>query len=182
MTVDSPAMDLDDGVAGLAARARDGDAAAFDALHRRFARSVHAVLLSRLPPADAEELVQDVFLAAHRRVAGLEDPGAFGPWIHAIARNAATDRIRERARRPSHEPIRDVAARTGDDGELRLRVLSHIQSLPEAYRETLTMRLIDGLTGPEIAAQTGLTPESVRVNLCRGMEMLRDLLRKEGWP
>jgi RNA polymerase sigma-70 factor, ECF subfamily len=45
--------------------------------------------------------------------------------------------------------------------------------LPECYRETLTLRLVEGMTGPEIAAQTGLTPDSVRVNLCRGMKLLR---------
>ena len=42
--------------------------------------------------------------------------------------------------------------------------------------ETLLMRLVEGMTGPEIARQTGLKPESVRVNLCRGMRMLREML------
>ena len=55
-------------------------------------------------------------------------------------------------------------------------ILELIQSLPEAYRETLVMRHVEGMTGPEIAERTGLTPESVRVNLCRGMKMLRELL------
>jgi RNA polymerase sigma-70 factor (ECF subfamily) len=44
------------------------------------------------------------------------------------------------------------------------------------------MRLVEGLSGPEIAELTGLEPGSVRVNLCRGMELLRERLRKEGWP
>ena len=55
-------------------------------------------------------------------------------------------------------------------------VLDLIRRLPEAYRETLIMRLVEGMTGPEIARQTGLTPDSVRVNLCRGMKMLRESL------
>ena len=54
--------------------------------------------------------------------------------------------------------------------------LEAIRKLPEAYRETLIFRLVEGMSGPEIASQTGLTPESVRVNLCRGMKMLRELL------
>jgi len=53
-------------------------------------------------------------------------------------------------------------------------ILELIRSLPEAYRETLVLRLVEGMTGPEIAYRTGLTPESVRVNLCRGMKMLRE--------
>jgi len=48
--------------------------------------------------------------------------------------------------------------------------------LPEAYSETLTLRLIEGMSGQEIADRTGLKPESVRVNLHRGMEMLRQKL------
>ena len=51
-----------------------------------------------------------------------------------------------------------------------------IRDRPEAYRETLLMRLVEGLSGPEIAERTGLTPESVRVNLHRGMKLLRDRL------
>jgi hypothetical protein len=51
--------------------------------------------------------------------------------------------------------------------------------LPEAYREPLILRLVEGMTGPEIATRTGLTPGSVRVNLHRGMQMLRERLGKE---
>ncbi len=61
-------------------------------------------------------------------------------------------------------------------------MLHHVRSLPEAYRETLLLRLVEGLSGPEIAEAVGLTAASVRVNLHRGMELLRPLLSKEGWP
>ena len=54
--------------------------------------------------------------------------------------------------------------------------MSALRSLPEAYRETLMLRLVEGMTGVEIAERTGLKPESVRVNLHRGMEMLRQKL------
>ena len=62
-----------------------------------------------------------------------------------------------------------------------MTVLAAIRRLPEAYRETLVLRLVEGMTGPEIAERTGLTPGSVRVNLHRGMQMLREALgRSEG--
>ena len=51
-----------------------------------------------------------------------------------------------------------------------------IRSLAPAYRETLVLRLVEGLTGPEIAERTGLTPDSVRVNLHRGFKLLREKL------
>jgi len=55
-------------------------------------------------------------------------------------------------------------------------ILAAVRSLPEAYCETLILRLVEGMTGPEIAERTGLTPGSVRVNLHRGMQMLREKL------
>jgi hypothetical protein len=59
-----------------------------------------------------------------------------------------------------------------------LAVLSLIQRLPEAYRETLVLRLVEGMTGPEIAERTGLKPGSVRVNLHRGLQFLREAPRE----
>ena len=56
-------------------------------------------------------------------------------------------------------------------------LLAEVRRLPEAYRETLMMRFVEGMTGPEIAELTGLTPGSVRVNLHRGVELLRARLK-----
>jgi len=54
--------------------------------------------------------------------------------------------------------------------------MATIRTLPDAYRETLVLRLVEGMTGQEIAERTGLTPASVRVNLHRGMKQLRERL------
>ena len=67
-----------------------------------------------------------------------------------------------------------------DSGSTRAEaaeVLRILQDLPEAYRETLAMRLVEGMTGPEIAERTGLKHGSVRVNLSRGMDLLRQRLQ-----
>jgi RNA polymerase sigma factor (sigma-70 family) len=63
-------------------------------------------------------------------------------------------------------------------GELASRILDLIRSLPGAYRETLILRLVEGMTGPEIADRIGITPGSVRVNLHRGMQLLRARLSR----
>lgn len=60
-----------------------------------------------------------------------------------------------------------------------MRILAVIRTLPETYQETLILRLVEGMTGPEIAEQTGLTPESVRVNLHRSMQQIRERLGLE---
>jgi RNA polymerase sigma-70 factor, ECF subfamily len=173
----SPEGEVETAVLG----AQRGEAAALAALYRLFAKSVHGVLLSRLAPEDAQELTQEVFIAVQRRIGDLREPGRFGPWVHSIARNLSISALREEERRRRHEMRAESREERGADGELRLRVLHHLQGLPEAYRETLTMRLVDGMSGPEIAAATGMSHASVRVNLMRGMELLRPLLKNEGW-
>jgi len=67
-----------------------------------------------------------------------------------------------------------------DDGRAEAeRILEAIRELPEAYRETLVLRLVEGMSGPEIAERVGLSPDSVRVNLHRGMKQLREKLGLE---
>ncbi len=165
--------------AGIVRAAQAGDESAFTALYRRYARVVHCILLSRLPANDVEDLVQEVFLTALNKLRSLRDPAAFPGWIAAIARNRATDHLRNRV---PEEELDDEAVAPGTSVSERAeaaRALAAIRSLPDAYRETLTLRLVEGLTGPEIAERTGLAHGSVRVNLHRGMQMLRQALEKE---
>lgn len=156
--------------------ATNGDRGAFGELYVRYARMVHGILLARVPAGDAEDLVQDVFMSAMRQLRGLRTAAAFRGWLAAIARNRAIDYFRS-ARHS--EPLDGMVERKHSAGagtEDAFLVLDLIRKLPEAYQETLIFRLVEGMTGPEIAQKTGLTPESVRVNLCRGMKMLREML------
>jgi len=159
---------------GLIRAAAGGDRAAFGELYVRYARMVHGILLARVPPAVAEDLTHDVFIAALTRLRGLRSAAAFRGWLGAIARNRAVDYFREvRQRGGALEDHTEPASAPNSEA---LFILDAIRSLPEAYRETLLLRLVEGMTGPEIARESGLTPESVRVNLCRGMKMLRQVL------
>lgn len=161
----------------LVVAAQAGDPSSFDTLYRRHARIVHAVLLGRTTREDVEDLVQDVFLTAWRQVHALRDPAAFGGWVVTIARHLRIDHARRvRVHDPLDERRLAGTAATGSASLEAARALGAIRALPEAYRETLLLRLVEGLTGPEIAERTGLTPASVRVNLCRGMKLLRESL------
>jgi RNA polymerase sigma-70 factor (ECF subfamily) len=160
----------------LVALAQRGDRAAFGRLYQRYARMVHGILLARLPNAEVDDLVQDVFVQAMRQVHTLREVTRFGGWLAAVARNRANDFHRRSVeqvewREEAHggEAPRSVV----DDGTA---ILEAIRGLPEAYRETLILRLVEGMTGPEIAERTGLKTGSVRVNLHRGMQMLRKKL------
>ncbi|HEV8238852.1 MAG TPA: sigma-70 family RNA polymerase sigma factor [Thermoanaerobaculia bacterium] len=162
--------------AELVGRARDGEREAFGELYRRYAGMVHGILLARLPHPEVADAAQDVFLRALRHLGSLRDAAAFGGWLATLARTAAVDWRRRPASRAAHEPLDERMAGEHGVGAEELAVLEAIRALPAAYAETLLMRLVEGMTGPEIAARTGLTPESVRVNLCRGMKRLREAL------
>jgi RNA polymerase sigma-70 factor, ECF subfamily len=153
--------------------AAGGDRDAFARLYADYFRMVHAILLGRVPRRDVDDLVQDVFLTVFTRLKGLRDPAAFGGWLATIARNRATDhlrRTREQVELPEEMPGGEpIPADT-------FAVLGAVRQLPDAYRETLLMRLVEGMSGAEIAERTGLTPGSVRVNLHRGMTLLREKL------
>jgi RNA polymerase sigma-70 factor (ECF subfamily) len=104
----------------------------------------------------------------------LREPAAFGGWLATIARHRATD---YRRRTPITESLVDDVAAPRDPDNLQARViLDAVRALPDAYRETLILRLVEGMTGAEIADRTGLTAASVRVNLHRGMKLLREKL------
>ena len=165
----------------LVQAAQNGDRNAFGLLYARYSRMVHGILLSKVPHAAVEDLVQDVFLQALPRLNSLRDVARFGGWLAAIARNRAIDFHRQA--QPASEFDEELhgdekgshPATRMDQSEAH-QILQAIRSLPDTYRETLILRLVEGMTGPEIAARTGLTHGSVRVNLHRGMQQLRELL------
>jgi RNA polymerase sigma-70 factor (ECF subfamily) len=159
--------------ASLVESVRDGNRDAFGQLYNLYAPMVHGILLARVPRSEVDDLVQDIFLVALKRLNTLREAGSFGPWLAMIARNRAMDFYRQT--RETEELPEDIAGRSFLDTEAR-EILAVIRSLPEAYRETLVFRLVEGMTGPEIAKRTGLKPESVRVNLHRGMKILRERL------
>ncbi len=152
--------------------ARRGDRAAFAELYRRFNRAVHGVVLARVRYAEAADLVQETFAIALERLPQLSEVAAFPGWLLAIARNRAIDHVR--GYKPTDELV-DVSIEAPRSAEVA-QVLGALRALPEAYQETLILRLVEGMTGPEIAEQTGLSPGSVRVNLHRGMKLLREKL------
>jgi RNA polymerase sigma-70 factor (ECF subfamily) len=139
----------------------------------RFGRFVHAILLARVPADAAGDLAQEVFLRAWTNLASLREPAAFGGWIGTLARHHAIDFAR---RTPVEVELTDrPVPRSGPDQQYEAaEALAAIRDLPEAYREPLLLRLVEGCSGREIAALCGLTEESVRVNLHRGFKLLRE--------
>jgi RNA polymerase sigma-70 factor (ECF subfamily) len=169
----------------LVSAARAGDRAAFGRLYDRYARMVHGILLARVPPREVDDLVQEVFLLALRQLHALRDISRFGAWLGTITRNRANDYFRKsipdaKVTEPvSEDQAENRTTNNASDQEAAV-ILALVRSLPDPYREPLILRLVEGMTGPEIAARTGLTHGSVRVNLCRGMQLLREKLAETG--
>jgi RNA polymerase sigma-70 factor (ECF subfamily) len=177
--------------ARLVEAARQGDRVAFGRLYDRYARLVHGILLARVPLREVDDLVHDAFLQALRQLHALRDSTRFGAWLAAITRNRANDYHRhsvDEVELPEGLSQDQAAGNTSvsspgqNENEEAAYLLAAIRELPETYREPLLLRLVEGMTGPEIAARTGLTPGSVRVNLHRGMQQLREKLSRSSRP
>jgi RNA polymerase sigma-70 factor (ECF subfamily) len=175
----------------LVRAAQSGDRAAFGLLYARYSRMVHGILLARVPFSDVDDLVQDVFLQALPRLGTLRELSHFPGWLASITRNRATDFHRrakpndefdEESVSAQKEPVAPSTRHSSHSSAEAHAVLDAIRSLPDAYREPLVLRLVEGMTGPEIAARTGLTHGSVRVNLHRGMLQLREILGRKATP
>lgn len=159
----------------LVERVCGGDRAAFDELYRIFAPLVHGIILARVPREEVEDLVQEVFLSAYKNAASLRNRNAVGAWLVMIARHRAVEFYRQA--KPTEEISEDLSSNSSDNAQTEAReILAAIRALPETYCETLVLRLVEGMSGQEIAERTGLKPESVRVNLHRGMKLLREKL------
>lgn len=167
----SPPVAAQDVAAVEAARA--GDRLAFAQLYRRFGPVVHGIVLARVPRTEVDDVVQEIFVQVLRALPTLRDATKFGGWIARLARNRALD---HRRRVTAVSALPDDLLQSSPEQGRALFVLAKLRELPEAYRETLILRFVEGLTGPEIAERVGMTHGSVRVNLHRGMQMLRGKL------
>lgn len=153
-----------------------GDEEAFGELYKMFAPLVHGIILARVPRDEVDDIAQEVFLTAYRKLHTLRERNAVGAWLAMIARNNAAEFYRYK--KPTEELPETLSHQDSPLAEAN-EILAIIRSLPEAYRETLVLRLVEGMSGQEISDQTGLTPLSVRANLHRGMKLLRKKLGLE---
>lgn len=170
-------------VVPLVALARRGDRGSWSTLYDIYAPVVHAVLLLRVGYPDADDLTQEVFIAAMRKIGSLRNDATFSSWLLSIARRRAGTLFRVRSlfrrslpRAAEGRPGHADAPAIRESSLTPRQLLQAIRSLPAAYQETLALRLIEQLQGPEIARRLGLTHGSVRVNLARGMKLLREKL------
>jgi len=147
------------------AGARGGDAGARDELVTYFTPFVHGVLACHLATQHANEQVQAVLDDVLGRISEANDAAAFGPWLIEQARR----RAKEVARTPGSTLEMPGGGAVITEGK---KVLSRLRQLPETQRERLAFRLLEGITGSEIAEVTGAAAAEVRGDLERGIAAL----------
>jgi RNA polymerase sigma-70 factor, ECF subfamily len=170
--------------AALVVAARAGESWAQEALFRRHARMALG-LAHRLLPHDQEvdDIVQDCFVSALKRLGSLDNPQAFAAWLGSIVVRTVGKRLRRRrlmsrlGLRAPEELDPDVIAAPSVPGDVAVelrRVYSVVASLPAQARVALVLRRVDGLEVPDIARRMGISLSTVK----RRLKMAEELLER----
>jgi RNA polymerase sigma factor (sigma-70 family) len=140
-----------------------GDPAGLAAAYDQYAASLHAYCRTLLgEPADAADAVQDTFVVAAAKAAGLRDPDRLRPWLYAVARNECHRRLRGRARQAdldeAGEPADDYTdlSEQAERAELRGLVVAAIGGLNPGDREVIELNLRHDLDGADLAQALGV--------------------------
>jgi RNA polymerase sigma-70 factor, ECF subfamily len=186
----------------LLKEAAGGDATALEVLMSRYGSRVYRLAYGiTRNPADAEEIVQDVFLQLVRKGADFEGRAAVASWIYRVTTNVALNKRRGKRREvetpledclPTYEPdghrsgpraflVADWSARPDDEllsGETRRFLEEAIDRLPEHYRAVLILRDVEELSNEEVAASVGDSVPAVKTRLHRARMALREMLTR----
>ena len=170
--------------AALVRRVRDGDTAAFDEIVRAYMRQVFQVAYRVVGHReDAEDLVQDCFLAAFQYLDSYDVDRPFGPWITRIVLNRGANLRRSRARRAT-EPETDAvspapsALDEATRAEARAKLEEVMATLNDRQRMIVTMFDVDGMTSAELGERLELAPGTVRWHLHEARRVLRGALAR----
>ena len=153
------------------------------------ARTAWHTLESKLRPfvarrvpsaADADDVLQDLFLRMQRGLPKLREEERFGPWVYQVARSAIAEHQRQSARHPLHTgQVAEVALELDLDDSAVERELAtclslFVASLPSPYAEALTLTELEGRTQAEAAALLGISLSGMKSRVQRGRAQLRD--------
>lgn len=168
----------------LVRRASSGDRGAFDALYRLHVERVYAVCLRMVADeAHAEQLTQDAFVLAWRRIGTFRGESAFASWLHRLAVNVVLENSRKERRRAARVEFHPDLERLGNaavrlDTERRLALERAIASLPPGARTVVVLHDVEGYTHAEIAGMMGTAIGTTKAQLHRARRLLRERLNR----
>ena len=165
--------------ATLVRRVRAGDARAFDALVHAYMRQAFQLGFRVVGHReDAEDLVQEAFLAAYQYLDSYDIERPFGPWLMRIVLNRGSNLRRSRARRETEPEVEAVsqapsALDESERAEARVVLTRAMAALSERQRMIVTLFDVDGMTSTEIGEMLDLSPGTVRWHLHEARRTLR---------
>ena len=167
-------------------RTRDDNTTAFEALYRTHAKRLYSLAYRFVGnTADAEELLQEIFLQAHRRLDSFRHEAALSTWLHRLAVNRCLDHVRSRSARQSAltEPLSEesstpLRARVSTDPLTRLELERAIASLPDGYRAVFILHDVEGYEHREVAELLGIAVGTSKSQVHKARLRLRTLLRR----
>ncbi len=190
MTVAGIASEVRTDDEGLVAAVRRGDDRAFEQLYGRYQRRIGAYVYGMVGDhGRSEDLVQEIFVAALRRMRATERPIAFKPWIYEIARNACIDQFRRTRRTEEVSFDAEEAAGSFDSGRISPSdgpddavhakqqlddLCGAFGGLSDSHHEILVLRELEGLSYREIGERLGLSRPSVESTLFRARKRLTE--------
>jgi RNA polymerase sigma-70 factor (ECF subfamily) len=160
-----------------------------------YRRPIHRYVTSLVRDAsEADDITQETFLRAYRRLASLEDQTKLSAWLYRIATNVCYDRFRQSTSRPrpasldelSEAPSGGSPAESDRDSprldqvmeqkEMSACVQGYLQALSDSYRAVILLHDVEGLSNPEIAEMLGCSLATVKIRLHRARTKLRETL------
>ncbi len=151
--------------------------------HHELEQKLRPFVARRVPAADIEDVLQDVFLRVQQGLSRLRDQERFVPWLYQVARSAVQENLRQRARHPLASSADEPELPEGDDADfsdsgLATYAASAIGRLPSPYREALTLTELQGLTQEAAAKALGISVSGMKSRVQRGRERLRSLIEE----
>lgn len=164
----------------LAEQAKAGDTRAFEALYRVHVDRVYAICLRMVADIGwAEELTQDTFVRAWRRLGGFRGESAFGTWLYRVAVNVVLAALRTERRRKARfvrAELHDVGCPAAPGEAMDLE--KAIAALPRKARMVFVLHEIEGYRHDEIARAMHIAPGTSKAHLFRARKLLQQMLEQ----
>jgi RNA polymerase sigma-70 factor, ECF subfamily len=168
----------------LVERCRSGDLAAFEELYRAHAGKLFSVACRMVGnPADAEDLLQEIFLSAHRKLDGFRGESALGTWLYRLATNHCLDHLRSRAARMNQltdalddEPGQAAGRSLAEQTVTKMDLERALARLPEGCRAAFVLHDVQGLEHREVAEVLGVAEGTSKSQVHKARQRLRALL------
>ena len=170
----------------LVERCLAGDLAAFETIYRTHSGRLYSVACRVLGnPTDAEDLLQEIFLAAHRKLESFRGESALGTWLYRLAMNLCLDHLRSRASRSGQVTdslddefgLDDVGSRRlAERTVAKMDLERALAQLPEGCRAAFVLHDVEGLEHREVAAALGIAEGTSKSQVHKARMRLRAML------